>query len=58
MLKWVISFALTFAMAALTEYQIGDQSIGALQWLGILIIAVAIRFFVWSIDQCVPNREA
>jgi hypothetical protein len=58
MLKWVLSFALTFAVAALIEYWMGDQSIGALQWLGILIIAAMIRFFFWSIDQCLPDKEA
>jgi len=45
-------------MAALTEYWIGDQSIRELQWLGILIIAAVIRFFVWSIDHYVPDKEA
>jgi len=57
MLKWVFSFALTFAMAALTVYWIGDgkQSMGALQWVGIATIAATIRFFVWSIEHYVPN---
>jgi hypothetical protein len=60
MLKWVSSFALTFALAALVEYQLGngDQSIGAREWLGILIIAASIRIFVWSIDRYVPDKEA
>jgi len=56
--KWACSFALTFAMAALTEYCIGDQSIRELQWLGIIIIAAVIRCFVWSIDHCVSDEEA
>jgi hypothetical protein len=56
-LKWVSSFALTFALAALIQYWIGDgdQSIGAIEWLGIPVIAAAIRLFVWSIDHYVPS---
>jgi len=57
-LKWVFSFALTFAMAALTIYWIGngDQSIGAREWLGIPTIAAAMRFFVWSVEHYVPDK--
>jgi len=53
MLKWVSSFAVTFAIAALIQYWVGNggQSMGAREWLGILTIAAMIRLFVWSIDH-------